>query len=180
MKTSVLVQNGVTASTAELIYRLVELIPWPDQRRAMGDVAVSLLNGKHRIAEDVFGWNRNTVALGVHEFQSGITCVSDIANRKKPKTEEKEPELLADIHAIMAPQSQSDPRLRTTLLYTNMTAQAVYNSLRKMGWPKKALPTVRTISNILGRHEYRLRTVAKTKVQKKRNTPMQSSKMSGR
>ena len=180
MKTSVLIQNGVTTSTVDLIFRLVKLIPWPDQRRAMGDVTLSLLKGRHRIAEEVFGWNRNTVALGVREFQSGISCVNNIANRKKPKAEEKEPELLDDIHVIMTPQSQADSHLRNTLLYTNMTAQAVYASLRKMGWSKKTLPTVRTISNILERHNYHLRTVAKTKVQKKTSSPMQSLKMSGR
>jgi hypothetical protein len=180
MKTSVLIQNGVTDSTVDLIYRLVELIPWPDQRLAMGDVTLALLNGSPRIAEAVFGWNRNTVALGVCEFQSGITCINDTANRKKPKAEEKEPKLLDDIHVIMTPQSQADSHLRNTLLYTNMTAQAVYDSLRKMGWSKKSLPTVRTISNILERHNYRLRTVAKSKVQKKTSSPIQSSKMCGR
>ena len=180
MRTSVLIRNGVTASTVDLIYRLVELIPWPDQRRAMGDVTLTLLNGKFRTAEEIFGWNRNTVALGVSEFQSGITCVNDTANRKKPKAEEKAPKLLNDIHVIMTPQSQADSHLRNTLLYTNMTAQAVYDSLRKRGWSKKALPTVRTISNILERHNYRLRTVAKSKVQKKTSSPMQSSKMSGK
>ena len=35
------------------------------------------------------------------------------------------------------------------------------------GWTVESLPTVRTISNILNRQGYRLRTVAKTKVQKK-------------
>jgi hypothetical protein len=36
------------------------------------------------------------------------------------------------------------------------------------GWPQESLPTTQTISNILDRHNYRLRTVAKAKVQKKR------------
>ena len=48
-----------------------------------------------------------------------------------------------------------------------MTAQSVYDALVANGWSKESLPTVRTISNILNRNEYRLRTVAKTKVQKK-------------
>jgi len=181
MKTSILTQKGVPTPVVDLICRLIELIPWPVQRRAMGDVTLTLLDGKHRVAEDVFGWNRNTVALGVHEFQSGIACVNDLSSRRKARTEEKEPRLLDDIHAIMVPQSQAEPRLRTTLLYTNMTAQAVYDSLRRIGWSKKVLPTVRTVSsNILDRHNYRLRTVAKTKVQKKRSTPMRSSRTSAR
>lgn len=180
MKTPILTRKGVPTPVVDLISRLIEVIPWPVQRRAMGDVTLTLLDGKHRVAEDVFGWNRNTVALGMHEFQSGIACVNDLSSRRKPRTEEKEPRLLDDIHAIMAPQSQADPRLRTTLLYTDMTAKAVYQNLRRMGWSKKVLPTVRTVSNILERHHYRLRTVVKTKVQKKRSTLTRSSRTSAR
>jgi hypothetical protein len=61
-----------------------------------------------------------------------------------------------------------------------MTAQAVYNALLEKGWSAESLPTVRTISNILIRHDYRLRTVAKTKVQKKQQKPTQFSKTSGK
>lgn len=180
MKTSILTRKGVPTPVVDLISRLIELIPCPAQRYAMGDVTSTILDGKYRVAEYVFGWNRNAVSLGVHEFQSGIVCVNDISTRRKPKTEEKEPKLLDDIHAIMAPHSQAEPRLRTTLLYTNMTAQAVYDSLRRKGWSKKVLPTVRTVSNILERHNYRLRTVEKTKVQKKTSTPTRSSRTSAR
>ncbi len=180
MKTSTLTLNGVSPQAVNLISRLVDLIPWPDRRQAMGDVTLSLLDGKHRVAEDVFGWNRTTAELGMNEYRSGISCVNDLSNRHKPKAEEKSPKLLADIRHIMDPHSQAEPRLRTTLLYTNMTAQAVYDALLQKGWSRETLPKVRTISNILNRHDYRLRTVAKTKVQKKRRTPMRSSKMSGK
>lgn len=180
MKTSTLTLNGVSPQTVNLISRLVDLIPWPSRRQAMGDVTLSLLDGKHRVAEDVFGWNRTTAELGMNEYRSGISCVNDLSNRHKPKAEEKSPKLLADIRQIMDPHSQAEPRLRTTLLYTNMTAQAVYDALLQKGWSRETLPKVRTISNILNRHDYRLRTVAKTKVQKKRRTPMRSSKMSGK
>jgi hypothetical protein len=167
MKRSVLNQNGVNPETVALISRLIELVPWPARRRAMGDVVLSILDGKHRVAEDVFGWNRDSVKLGMKEFQTGITCVNDLSSRHRPKMEEKYPNLLACIHEIMDPHSQAEPRLRTTLLYTNMTAKAVYGALLQKGWSAEMLPTVRTISNILNRHRYRLRTVAKTKVQKK-------------
>jgi radical SAM superfamily enzyme len=76
--------------------------------------------------------------------------------------------LLDDIIEIMNPHSQAESHLRTTLIYTNMTAKAVYDALLAGEWTKESLPTIQTISNILDRHNYRLRTVAKTKVQKKR------------
>lgn len=177
MKTSILIKNGVSIEIAELISRLVKLIPWPIRRQAMGDVAISILEGKPRAAENSFGWNRNMVELGIHEFRTGIMCVNDLSRRQKPKAEEKHKKLIADIYEIMDPKTQAEPRLRTTLKYTNMTAKAVYNALQAKGWSKDRLPTVRTISNILNRHDYRLRTVEKTKVQKKRKIPTKSLRM---
>ena len=180
MKTSTLIRNGVSPEMVEMISRLVALIPWPSRRQAMGDVTLTILDGKPRVAEKEFGWNRSGVILGINEFCRGITCVNDLSQRHKPKSEEKNPKLLDAIQKIMEPYSQAEPRLRTTLLYTNMTAQSVYNALVAEGWPEESLPTVRTISNILNRHEYRLRTVAKTKVQKKRRRLTSSSKTSGK
>jgi hypothetical protein len=178
MKTSVLTQNKVPEQVVPLISRLVGLIPWPLRRQAMADVTLSLLKGKHRVAEDVFGWGRSVVELGMHELRTGIVCLHDLSTRHKPRAEEKEPKLLADIREIMEPHCQSESHLRTTLLYTNMTAKTVYNALLEKGWSEETLPTTRTISNILERHDYRLRTVEKTKVQKKRRTPMRSSQTS--
>ena len=179
MKTSTLARNGVSTETADLIGRLIELIGWPERRQAMGDVATVLLDGKPRVAESVFGWNRRAVELGIHEHQTGIACVNDISSRVKPKTEDKHPKLLAEIQAIMEPHSESESSLRTTLLYTNMTAKTVHAALLQKGWSAPSLPTVRTISNLLNRQEYRLRTVAKSKVQKKPLRPMPSSRTFG-
>jgi hypothetical protein len=176
MKTSTLVRNGVSTEMVGLISRLVDLIPWPERRCAMGDVTLFLLDGKHRVAEDVFGWGRSVVQVGIKEYQTGILCVNDISERIKPKTEEKNPDLLAAVHAIMQPHSEAESRLRTTLLYTNMTAKAVYDALIEQGWSAESLPSVRTISNILIRQGYRLHTVAKTKVQKKQRKPTRSLK----
>lgn len=55
MKTSTVDRNGITEDLLGLVSRLVDLIPWPERQRAMGDVALVLLDGKHRVAEDVFG-----------------------------------------------------------------------------------------------------------------------------
>lgn len=180
MKTSTLVRNGVSPEIVELISRLIDLAPWPVRRRAMGDVTMTLLDGKPRVAEDVFGWGRAAVEVGIKEFQTDVLCVNDLSARCKPKTEEKNPELIAEIRTIMEPDSEAESHLRTTFLYTNMTAQAVYNALVEKGWSEESLPSLRTISNILNRQGYRLRTVAKTKVKKKRRKPTQSSKTCGK
>jgi len=176
MKTSILNRNGISLQVINLIGRLIDLIPWPQRRSAMGDAALSLLDGKARVAEDVFGWNRGAVELGMNELRTGILCVNDISNRRRLKAEEKTPQLLADILEIMAPHSQAESHLRTTLLYTNLTPKAVYGALLEKGWKGEDLPTIQTISNMLDRHGYRLKVVGKSKVQKKSLKLTQSSK----
>jgi hypothetical protein len=59
-----------------------------------------------------------------------------------------------------------------------MTAKTVREALVQKGWSEASLPSVRTISNLLNRQGYRLRTVAKSKVQKKPTKPMASLKTS--
>lgn len=180
MKTSTVIRNGITPQMTELIARLVDMIPWPTRRSAMGDVTISLLEGKSRVAEDVFGWSRFTAELGMNEFRTKTLCVNDLSDRRKHRAEEKNPKLLADIVEIMEPHSQSESRLRTTLLYTNMTAKAVYKALLSKGWTEDTLPALQTISNILNRHGYRLHSVENTKVQKKRRIRTSFSGMSGK
>jgi len=172
MKISTVKKNGVTPQIIETIALLVARIPWPSKRQAMAEVSTMLLDGKPRIAEDVFGWNRSTVELGINELRTGISCINDLSSRCKPKTEEKYPEMLADIRSIMESECQADPQLRTTLSYTNMSASAVRKALFEKGWTEEQLPCLRTISELLNRQSYRLRTVMKTKVQKKRILPI--------
>ena len=179
MKTSILHQKGVSPETVALITRLVSCIPWPARRQAMGDVTMTILDGKSRVAEEVFGWSRSSVSVGINEFRTGMVCVNDLSGRHKPKAEEKHPELLTDIRELLEPSSQAEPRLRTTLIYTDMTAQSVYDALVANGWSEESLPTVRTISNILNRNEYHVIAVAKAKVQKKQQKLTSSSPMSG-
>jgi hypothetical protein len=167
MKTSTLDKNGVPDNVVETISLLVARIPWPERRAAMAEVTQQLLDGKPRVAEYVFGWNRETVKIGLDELQAGSARVNDLSKRRKPKTEEKHPKLVEDIRVLMEPGSQAESHLRTALAYTNMTAAAVRSALLEKGWPEEALPKVRTISNILNRMDYKLRRVKKTKVQKK-------------
>lgn len=178
MKISTLAKHGVTGETKALIERLVAMVPWPERRQAMGDVTLAVLGGKARVAELTFGWSRAAVEIGMNELRTGLTCVNDLSARRRLKAEERDPKLLADIRQFIDPHSQADPQLRTTLAYTNITAQAVHDALREMGRSPEELPTVRTISNLLNRHGYKLRTVAKTKVQKKSRKPTQFSKTS--
>jgi hypothetical protein len=162
-----------------LVSGLIDNIPWPDRRKAMGEVAVTMLNASPRLAESIFGWRRTSVELGIHEFNSGFDCVDNISRRRRKKSEENNPQLLLDIQKLVDPHSHADHQLRTDLVHRNVTAQAVRDSLVEIGWKEEELPTTRTISNLLNRHGYRVRSVAKIKVQKKRRKPMPSSSGSG-
>jgi hypothetical protein len=166
MKKSILEKKAIPEYIILLIVRLVCMIPWPLNRQAMADVTITLLDSKPRLAESVFGWSRATVSLGMNELRTGLICKNDLSTRHKPKTEEKYPQLVEDINKIMEPMSHADPGLRTTLSYTNLSASAVKAALIEMGWSIDILPGIRTISEILNRQGYRLRTVAKSKVKK--------------
>jgi hypothetical protein len=178
MKISTLEKNGIRPEVIETIYLLIDRIPWPSRRQAMAEVTTVLLDGKPRVAEDVFGWSRVTVNLGIHELRTGIICNNDLSQRRKPKTEEKYPKLLIDIQELMEPECHADPHLRTTLAYTDKTAASVCEALVAKGWSPEIVPSVRTMSDILMRLGYRLRSVAKTKVQKKQNGLTKSLKTS--
>jgi hypothetical protein len=115
MKTSILTRKGASQQLVDLVARLVNLFRWPVRRYSMGDVTMTLLDGKLRVAEDVFGWNRATVELGMNEFRARILCVNDLSARRKPKAEEKDPTLLGDIIETMDPHREAEPRLRTVI-----------------------------------------------------------------
>lgn len=161
-------RNGLTDRIIDVISNVVSLVPWPERRLAMAEVTDKLLDGRPRVAEDVFGWGRGTVILGKNELRTGINCKNDLSSRRKPKEEEKSPKLLHDIHAIMNPDSQAEHSLRTALKYSNKTAASVRSALLEGDWTEESLPCTRTISNILLRNNYRLRRVDKSQVKKKR------------
>jgi hypothetical protein len=167
MKTSTLEKNGVPAGVVETVGLVVARVPWPERRLAMAEATRGLLDGKARVAEYVFGWNRQTVQIGLEELRTGVVHMNDLSKRRKPKTEEKYPQIVEDIRTLVDPQSQAESHLRTALAYTHVTAAAVRAALVEKGWTEDKLPKVRTLSNILNRLDYRLRRVAKTKVQKK-------------
>ena len=168
MKKSLLEKNQIPECVVTLAVRLVKRVKWPERRQAMADVTLTLLDGKTRVAEEVFGWGRSTIELGIKEFESGIVCLNDLSARCKPKTEEKNPKLLADIRLIMDPKSQAQSHLRTALSYTNVTAKSTRAALVEKGWVEGELPSVRTMSNILNPQNSRLRRVEKSQVPKKR------------
>src|SRR3954471_14709948 len=82
------------------------------QRRLFqAEVTTALCGGCARQAERRFGWGRDTVETGLHEQRRGIRCLENFAARGQKRSEEKDPQLAADIRSIVEPHSYADPEL---------------------------------------------------------------------
>lgn len=137
------------------------------RRRFQAEVADRLCDGNARRAERRFGWGRVNITTGQHE-QRGIRCVENFAARGRPRLEDADPQLAADIRAIVEPHTQTDPELKTARRYCNVAAREVLESLHaQKGYATDRLPGERTMRNILNRMNYRLKRIQKGKPLKK-------------
>src|SRR5262249_57069475 len=100
------------------------------QRRLFqAEVADAVCHGSPRAAERRFGLDRHAVATGQHEARSGIRCVEDFAARATPCAEVKDPQLAADIRALVEPHTQADPEAKSARRYTNLSAPELLQGL---------------------------------------------------
>jgi DDE family transposase len=138
------------------------------QRRLFqAEVATALCGGNPRHAERRFGWGRHTVETGLQEARSGMRCREHFAARGRQRSEEKDPQLAADIRAIVEPHSYADPELKSARRYTNLSAAEVRAALEAKGYADEDLPSERTMRDILNRMNYRLKRIKKGKPLKK-------------
>lgn len=139
------------------------------QRRLFqAEVATALCGGNPRAAERRFGWGRAAVATGLHEASQGIRCVENFSAKGSRPSEEKNPQLAADIRAIVEPCTQADPELKSSRRYTNLSAAEVLQALKDQhGYADDRLPSERTMRDILNRLGYRLKRIQKAKPLKK-------------
>lgn len=140
-----------------------------EKRRAFqAEMALKYCRGNSRNAENMFGWNRNAVELGLHEKRTGIMCLgAQPACCGDKLWEEKHPEVAAALWELAESYSQQDPTFRSTQAYTRLTAAEALKQLRAQGFPEEVLPAPSTMALILNRNGYRLRPVVKAKPQKK-------------
>ena len=118
------------------------------------------------------------------QFLSEMTikyCLENFSARGRRKSEEHNPRLVQQIHALVEPESQADPKFQTPLAYTRITAKTVHERLAvdNLG-NERHVPAERTVHDILNRLGYRLRRVRKTKPQKKSPRPRPSSTTCGK
>jgi len=146
------------------------------RRQFQAEMAIKYCAGSPRQAERLFGWGRAAVHTGLNELRTGIRCLDGFSARGRHKTEEQYPDLVDEIHALVEPTSQADPKFQTPLAYTRITAKAVHQQLAANAQGTgRHVPAERTMHTILNRLGYRLRRVRKTKPQKKSPKPTPSS-----
>jgi transposase len=138
------------------------------QRRLFqAEVATELCGGSPRQAERHFGWGRDTVEKGLHEWRSGLRCRENFAARGRKRSEDKDPQLATDIRLIVEPHAYADPELKSARRYTNLSAAEVRAALKAKGDADEGLPSERTMRDILNRMNYRLKRIKKGKPLKK-------------
>jgi hypothetical protein len=71
--------------------------------------------------------------------------------------------LAADIRSIVEPKSYTDPELKSSRRYCTLSAGEVREALRAKGYAGAALPSERSMRNVLNRMNFRLKRVRKGK-----------------
>lgn len=150
-----------------LLHSAAQRLTGHQRRLFMAEVTRQLCDGEPRQAERRFGWGRATVAKGLHELHQGIRCLENFAARGRRRSEDRDPQLAADIRAIVEPHTQADPELKSPRRYTNLSAAEVRQALIARGYADATLPKERALRDILNRLNYRLKRIQKGKPLKK-------------
>lgn len=140
----------------------------PERRAFEAEMTLKYCEGTPLMAEAMFGWGRQTVALGLAERRSGIICrgaPSAFSGRKR--WEEQHPQAAQALRHLAEAHAQQEPTFRTCLTSTRLTAQAALKALREQGDNEEPVPSPSTMAEVLNRMGYRLRKVVKAKPQKK-------------
>jgi len=160
--------DASTQPFESLIRSAAQRLKGHQRRLFQAEVTTLLCEGNPRQAERRFGWGRDTVNKGLHEARQGIRCLEDFAARGRQRSEQKNPQLAADIRAVVEPHTQADPELKSPRRYTNLSAAEVLQALvTQKGYTDQELPRERTMRDILNRMNYRLKRIQKAKPLKK-------------
>jgi hypothetical protein len=140
----------------------------PKRRAFEAEMTLKYCAGNPLVAETLFSWGRQTVALGLAERRTGILCLgAQAAYSGRKRWEERQPQAAEALRLLAETHAQQDPTFRTRLAYTRLTAQAALNALREQGYSEDQLPAPSTMAEVLKRMGFRLRKVVKAKPEKK-------------
>src|SRR6266516_4651243 len=118
----------------------------PTRRAFEAEMALKYCGGNPLLAETLFGWGRQTVALGLAERRTGIICLgAQSAFSGHKRWEEQHPQVAQALRQLAEAHAQQDPTFRTSLSYTRLTAQAALNALTEQGYSEDQLPSPSTM-----------------------------------
>ena len=153
----------------ELLVSAAKQLKGFERRKFLAMTCKQLCDGSPRKTEARFGWGRQTVAKGLRELK--LNKPEPSTSESKPRgplpSEQKNPQLGIDIRLIVEPHTHSDPELKTSRQYTNLSAAEVREALLAQGYDESQLSSERTIRDILNRMNYRLKRIQKGKPLKK-------------
>ena len=153
-----------------------EALKGSQRRSFMAKTVKAMGRGGQIWALEHLGWCRDTIRKGMHELDSGMTCVDAFSARRRKPAEEHLPKLLDDIRSIVDGQCQADPKFQTDRLFIRISAAEVRRRLiTRKGYSDAELPTQQTINAKLNMLGCRLTKVAKSRPQKKSRRPTPSS-----
>ena len=138
------------------------------RRAFQAEMTLKYCDGNARRAEDIFGWGRQNIEVGLAEKRTGIVCLSlHAAFSGRRRWEDQYPEAAETLVELALAHSQQDPTFRTTVSYTRLTAKTAMEGLRQKGVEAAILPAPSTMAVLLNRLGFRLRNVVKSKPLKK-------------
>jgi hypothetical protein len=105
-----------------------------ERRAFQAEMVIKYCGASARLGEDIFGWSREAVQLGLHEKRTGVVCLSAQSVFGGDKLwEEKHPQVAEALWSLAQSHSQQDPSFRGPLSYTRLTAAEALRQLRGTG-----------------------------------------------
>ena len=106
----------------------------PKRRAFEAEMALKYCGGNPLLAETLFGWGRQTVALGLAERRTGFICLgAQAAFSGRKRWEDQSQQAAAALRQLADAQAQQDPTCRTSVTSTRLTAQAALQARRAQG-----------------------------------------------
>jgi hypothetical protein len=108
------------------------------------------------MAAAVFGWGRQTVALGLAERRTGSICLgAQSACSGRERWEEQPPQAAQSRRQLAEAPAHQDPTFRTRFPSTRLTAHAALNALTEQGDREDPWPSPTTMAEVLNRMGFR-------------------------
>ena len=157
----------ITGALRDLLIETADSLSGAERRRFLANALNKLQLGQREAA----GLAERVAAPAEqagHELRTGLTCADAFGLRGRKPVELHLPHLFDDLRGLVQDHLQADPTFQTTGLYCRLSAPEVRRQLiARGGYTDEQLPSVRTIASKLNLLGFRLRSVVKSRPQRK-------------